>query len=60
MDGKMMKEIDGSTTVGENHVRWDCRDEMDDVILSSVYICHIEAEGAKDTRTETIKIAGWE
>ncbi len=59
MDGKLAREIEGTTLVGENDREWDGRDEQGDSVLSSVYICHIEAKGS-DTVTETIKIAGWE
>jgi hypothetical protein len=60
MDGKLVREIDGTVSVGENLVPWDCTDEAGELILSSVYICHIEAEGSQETVAETIKIAGWE
>ena len=60
MDGKLAREIEGTTSVGRNVIEWDGRDEQDKSVLSSVYICHIEAEGSEDTVTETIKIAGWE
>jgi hypothetical protein len=60
MDGKLAREIEGTTSVGRNLVKWNCQDEAGDPVLSSIYICHIEAEGAEDTVTETIKIAGWE
>ncbi|MFC1712932.1 FlgD immunoglobulin-like domain containing protein [Candidatus Poribacteria bacterium] len=60
MDGKLVREIEGTTSVGENDREWDGRDEQGDSVLSSVYICHIEAKGSEDTVTETIKIAGWE
>jgi len=60
MDGKLAREIEGASSVGKNTVSWDCRDEAGELLLSSVYICRIEAEGAADTATETIKIAGWE
>ena len=60
MDGKLARMIDGTTSVGTNTIAWDCKDELGDPVLNSVYICHIEAEGSNDTVTETIKIAGWE
>jgi hypothetical protein len=60
MDGKMAREIEGSTSFGENVASWDCEDEAGELILNSVYICYIEAEGSQKTVTETIKIAGWE
>jgi len=60
MDGKMVREMEGSTSFGENVASWDCEDEAGELVLNSVYICHIEAEGSEKTVTETIKIAGWE
>ena len=60
MGGKMVREIEGSTSFGENVASWDCEDEAGKLVLNSVYICHIEAEGSQKTVTETIKIAGWE
>ncbi len=60
MDGKMVREIEGSKSFGENVAPWDCEDEAGELVLNSVYICHIEAEGSQKTVTETIKIAGWE
>jgi len=60
MDGKLVREMDGTTSVGENVVPWDGKDEEGEQVLSSVYICHIEAEGPQETVVETIKIAGWE
>ncbi|MBD3183861.1 hypothetical protein GF312_16370 [Candidatus Poribacteria bacterium] len=59
MDGKKIIEKEGTTDVGKNILQWDCKDEMGDQILSSVYICYIEVEGSEETVTETIKIAGW-
>jgi hypothetical protein len=60
MDGKLVRKIDGTASVGENLVPWDGKDEAGDTVLSSVYICHIEAEGDRETKSEKIKIAGWE
>jgi flagellar hook assembly protein FlgD len=60
MDGKLVREIDGTASVGENLIPWDGKDEAGELVLSSVYICRIEAEGSQETVVETIKIAGWE
>jgi len=61
MDGKLVYRIDNaSALLGENLVEWNCEDEAGDLVLSSVYICHIEAEGPEETADKTIKIAGWQ
>jgi len=60
MDGKLARKIEGTALVGRNIIEWDGRDEQDESVLSSVYICHIEVEGSEDTVIEIIKIAGWE
>jgi hypothetical protein len=59
MDGRLVKEIDGTTRIGNNDIKWDCNDEAGDQVLSSVYICRIEAKSSKATVNKTIKIAGW-
>jgi len=59
LDGKLIKEMDGTISVGENRVKWDCLDESGDLILNQVYICRLEAEGARGTISSTIKIAAW-
>lgn len=59
MDGRLVKEIDGTTRIGNNIVKWDCDDEAGDQVLSSVYICYIEAKSSKAKVNQTIKIAGW-
>jgi hypothetical protein len=61
MDGKLVYKIDdASSALGENVVEWNCEDEYGELILSSIYICHIEAEGPDKTVDKMIKIAGWE
>ena len=61
MDGKLVYKIDDApASVGENLVKWNCEDELGELVLSSIYICHIEAEGPEETIDKTIKIAGWE
>jgi len=59
MDGRLVKEIDGTTRIGKNDIKWDCNDEAGDQVLSSVYICYIEAKSSKSNVRQTIKIAGW-
>lgn len=60
MDGKLVRILEGTALVGQNETSWDGKDEAGDQVLSSVYICHIEAEGPDDTVVEIIRIAGWE
>ena len=60
LDGKLVKKLEGKTSVGVNMVSWDCQDEAGELILNRVYMCHIEAEGSKDTVRSTIKIMAWE
>ena len=51
--------IGETKTEQEARLRAELRDELDDLVLSSVFICHIEAEGSEKTETKTIKIAAW-
>jgi photosystem II stability/assembly factor-like uncharacterized protein len=59
MDGRLVKKLEGTTSIGQNTLQWDCTDEAGEQVLSSVYITHIEAKGSRTTFTQTIKIAGW-
>ena len=59
MDGRLVKKIEGTTTIGENVVQWDCNDEAGEQVLSSIFICQIEAKSSRTKVSQTIKIAGW-